>query len=113
MISDIEERAIRLAEYIIETGGTVRSAAAHFGISKSTVHMDNTNRNGFGGWSDDQDRQRRGNESFPPALLHTILRWAKCAWTSLPAGLTQTQIRIALLSVKEPESSKIPKSDEI
>ena len=41
---DIEERAARLAEYIIETGGTVRSAAARFGISKSTVHKDLTER---------------------------------------------------------------------
>ena len=38
MKPDIEERAARLAEYIIDTGGTVRAAAARFGISKSTVH---------------------------------------------------------------------------
>jgi len=31
-----------LAEYVIETGATVRSAANHFGISKSTVHKDIT-----------------------------------------------------------------------
>ena len=42
--SDIEGRAVSLAEYIIETGGTVRSAAARFGISKSTVHKDLTER---------------------------------------------------------------------
>ena len=41
---DIEERAASLAEYIIETGGTVRAAAARFGISKSTVHKDLTER---------------------------------------------------------------------
>lgn len=35
-----EERAIRLAQYIIEKGATVRQAAAQFGISKSTVHME-------------------------------------------------------------------------
>jgi len=34
------ERCERVAEYVIETGATVRSAAAHFGISKSTVHKD-------------------------------------------------------------------------
>ena len=33
-----EERACELAVYMIETGATVRSAAKHFGISKSTVH---------------------------------------------------------------------------
>lgn len=35
-----EERAVMLAQYIIEEGATVRQAAARFGISKSTVHMD-------------------------------------------------------------------------
>lgn len=33
-----EQRACELAVYMIETGATVRSAARHFGISKSTVH---------------------------------------------------------------------------
>lgn len=36
----IEKRACDLAVYLIETGATVRSAAQHFGISKSTVHKD-------------------------------------------------------------------------
>ena len=36
----MEERAIRLAQYIIENRTTVRAAAARFGISKSTVHKD-------------------------------------------------------------------------
>ena len=40
MSDNIEERACELAVYIIETGATVRSAASHFGISKSTVHKD-------------------------------------------------------------------------
>lgn len=39
-----EERAISLAQYIIENGATVRQAAAQFGISKSTVHKDITTR---------------------------------------------------------------------
>ena len=34
------ERAEVLAEYVIETGATVRACAARFGISKSTVHKD-------------------------------------------------------------------------
>lgn len=38
------ERPIYLAEYIIEKGCTVRAAAAEFGISKSTVHKDITER---------------------------------------------------------------------
>jgi putative DeoR family transcriptional regulator (stage III sporulation protein D) len=40
MADTIEERACDLAVYMIETGATVRKAAAHFGISKSTVHKD-------------------------------------------------------------------------
>jgi putative DeoR family transcriptional regulator (stage III sporulation protein D) len=40
MSDTIEERACQLAVYIIETGATVRAAARHFGISKSTVHKD-------------------------------------------------------------------------
>lgn len=40
MPDTIEERACQLAVYIIENGATVRAAASHFGISKSTVHKD-------------------------------------------------------------------------
>lgn len=40
MPDTIEKRACELAVYIIETGATVRAAAQHFGISKSTVHKD-------------------------------------------------------------------------
>ncbi len=40
MTDDKEDRARRLAVYMIENGGTVRSAAQVFGISKSTVHKD-------------------------------------------------------------------------
>lgn len=43
----IEERAIKLAQYIIDTKDTVRGAAKKFGISKSTVHMDVTQKNGW------------------------------------------------------------------
>jgi len=42
--SNIEERACDLAEYIIESKATVRSAAKKFGISKSTVHKDLSER---------------------------------------------------------------------
>ena len=40
----IEERAVEIAFYIIETGATVRQTAKKFGISKSTVHKDVTER---------------------------------------------------------------------
>ena len=40
----IEERAMELAHYIIDTKDTVRGAAKRFGVSKSTVHKDVTER---------------------------------------------------------------------
>ena len=40
----LEERAIKLAEYITENKTTVRKAAKEFGISKSTVHKDVSER---------------------------------------------------------------------
>lgn len=43
----IEERAISLAHYIIDSKDTVRGAAKKFGISKSTVHKDVTLKNGL------------------------------------------------------------------
>ena len=44
MKSNIEERACDLAEYMIENKATVRAAAKKFGISKSTVHKDISER---------------------------------------------------------------------
>ena len=40
----IEERAMEIANYIIENNATVRQTAKEFGISKSTVHMDVSKR---------------------------------------------------------------------
>ena len=40
----IEERAISIANYIIESNATVRQTAKTFGVSKSTVHKDVTDR---------------------------------------------------------------------
>ncbi len=40
----VEERAAMLGQYIIENKGTVRLAAKKFGISKSTVHKDVSQR---------------------------------------------------------------------
>ena len=44
MADTIEQRACELAVYMIETGATVRGAAKRFGISKSTVHKDLSQR---------------------------------------------------------------------
>ena len=50
MKENMEERACRLAVYMIENRATVRAAAQKFGISKSTVHMDVVKWNvSFGG----------------------------------------------------------------
>ena len=42
--SSIEERAVNLAHYIIDSKDTVRGAARKFGVSKSTVHKDVSER---------------------------------------------------------------------
>ena len=44
MSDTFDQRACELAVYMIETGATVRLAAKHFGISKSTVHKDLSKR---------------------------------------------------------------------
>ena len=44
MQTNMEERSIALGRWILQNRGTVRSAAAHFGVSKSTVHKDVTER---------------------------------------------------------------------
>ena len=40
----MEERAVLLARYMVENEATVRAAAGQFGVSKSTVHKDITER---------------------------------------------------------------------
>ena len=44
MTEDLQKRACNVAVYMIETGATVRAAARHFGVSKSTVHKDLSQR---------------------------------------------------------------------
>lgn len=44
MRDSVHTRAVTLANYIIDTGATVRQCAKIFGISKSTVHKDVTDR---------------------------------------------------------------------
>ena len=44
MNSYVEQRAIALGKYIVETKSTVRSAAKKFSVSKSTVHTDVSQR---------------------------------------------------------------------
>lgn len=44
MTDTIDQRACEIAVYMIQNGATVRSAAKYFGISKSTVHKDLSQR---------------------------------------------------------------------
>lgn len=44
MYNDIEERSCELAAYLLEKQCTVRAAAERFGVSKSTVHKDMSER---------------------------------------------------------------------
>ena len=44
MNDNMEQRARELAEYIIENRTTIRAAAKQFGVSKSTVHKDLSER---------------------------------------------------------------------
>ena len=59
----MEDRAERLALYIIENRTTVRAAAQKFGISKSTVHTDVTKKNG-------PRCAQRGSFFFPGSADH-------------------------------------------
>ena len=44
MADELDKRVCELAVYIIETGATVRAAGKRYGVSKSTVHKDLTQR---------------------------------------------------------------------
>ena len=47
MKEELENRAVMLGEYILEHKATVRSTAKKFGVSKSTVHKDVSERLGY------------------------------------------------------------------
>lgn len=44
MRNSVEERAVILGKYIVDTGATVRNCAQKYGVSKSTVHKDVSDR---------------------------------------------------------------------
>ncbi len=44
MKENVEDRSVALGQYMIENNATVRSTAKQFGVSKSTVHKDVTER---------------------------------------------------------------------
>ena len=74
MRDDLETRARELAVYLIERRTTIRDAAKHFSVSKSTVHMEVTVQNVSGGLSRRKTQQRReAIASRPLALLYAAL----------------------------------------
>ena len=75
----MEERAERLALYIIENQTTVRAAAQKFGISKSTVHTDATKWNGpsrLGPFFPVRRMERQGS----PRPLQAVITMAKAVY---------------------------------
>ena len=68
MTEDLLTRARELAVYIIENRATIRQAAKHFGLSKSTVHMEVTVQNVSGGQSH-KEMTRAGSNRFPPVFV--------------------------------------------
>ena len=68
MKEDLETRAQELAVYIIEHRTTIRDAAKHFGVSKSTVHVEVTVQNVSGGRSREKTQQGREANRFPPVF---------------------------------------------
>lgn len=65
MRENLEQRAEELAVYIIENRATIRAAAKHFGVSKSTVHVEVTVQNVSGGLSHKPKITRAGSKSLP------------------------------------------------
>ena len=68
MTQDLITRAKDLAVYIIETRATIRQTAKHFGISKSTVHVEVMVQNVSGGQSHRKTQQGREANRFPPVF---------------------------------------------
>lgn len=77
-----KERCVVLAEYVIDTGATVRATAMQFGVSKSTVHKDLTvklkheNRNLYHETKQILDKNKserhlRGGEATRQKYLHS------------------------------------------
>ena len=69
MRDDLETRARELAVYLIERRTTIRDAAKHFSISKSTVHVEVTVQNVSGGLSHKPKITRAGSKSLPARFL--------------------------------------------
>ena len=69
--NSIEERAVELAQYIIDSKDTVRGAAKKFGISKSTVHTD-VDELQFLGFSKNIELERKIGQPFSIKICFSI-----------------------------------------
>ncbi len=89
----IEKRVLEICDYMIQTGATVRQAAAQFGVSKSTVHKDLTerlpelNKEQFEKVkvvldNNKAERHLRGGEATRQKYAHQAQQWAKNAKNS-------------------------------
>ena len=92
-----EERALKMAEYIAESGATVRRCAQIFGVSKSTVHKDLRTRlcpqsgscSSWGCYQMRPDRTRAYSPSlYPPKFMRQS---ANCAYCSIARGGCQSR----------------------
>ena len=90
MTEDLLTRARELAVYIIENRATIRQAAKHFGLSKSTVHMEVTVQNVFGGQLREK-KTRAGSKSLPARFLH-YAAYSISAASRRTAQLSFTQV---------------------
>ena len=68
MRDDLERRARELAVYLIERRTTIRDAAKHFSVSKSTVHVEVMVQNVSGGLSRRKTQHGREANRFPPVF---------------------------------------------
>ncbi len=68
MRQQIEDRCIAIGQYIADTGATVRAAAQHFGVSKSSVHKDMDQR--LPKYNQTLARQVRSVLSYNKAVRH-------------------------------------------
>ena len=84
----IEKRVLEICDYMIQTGATVRQAAVQFGVSKSTVHKDLTerlpelNKEQFEKVkvvleNNKAERHLRGGEATRKKYAHQLQSWTK------------------------------------
>ena len=87
MRDDLERRARELAVYLIERRTTIRDAAKHFSVSKSTVHVDGILQNVSGGSS--RKATPKGGKQSLPAL------WRYAAFSTITSSICTFRYRLS------------------